>query len=74
MSKRKYTVAEKKSWEKGFFTGLYARQKKPSVKNELKKTESVKTTPVYDYSNSFSFDKKGRIKGSYNSDGIFEPD
>jgi len=33
-----------------------------------------KKKPKYDYSKYFDFDSRGRIKGSYTHDGLFEPD
>ena len=54
------------------------RRKKEEIKHSSSKGFSNKTKkgnkPVYDYSKDFDFDKKGRIKGSYTSDGFFEPD
>ena len=41
---------------------------------EVSKAKPKKDKPVYDYSTSYDFDKKGRIKGGYTADGFFEPD
>lgn len=38
------------------------------------KQKRKKVKPVYDVYSDFDFTPTGRIKGSYNADGFFEPD
>ena len=68
LSKKNFTKPKKKIqpyWHNDW--GKYGiEQKKKPKKNENK--------PIFDFSQLFDFDEKGRIKGSYNSNGFFEPD
>ena len=61
-----------KGIKKGQRGGKPFGQKKPVKKNS--RSANTKKQPVYDYSKFFDFDSRGRIKGSYNVDGFFEPD
>ena len=80
--KRILSRSEKVSfWRRAFnyIRGLHQKEKDGvMMKRARAQTARVqhttkKKTPVFDYSEFFDFDSRGRIKGSY-IDGRFEPD